>query len=507
MIRLAALGLSHETNTFAGSRTGLTAFEAAGILRGQAIRAEHEDARTTMAGFLAAGRMAGVEVVPLLHTAPTPSGLITDDALARLADELAADLKASGPFDGVLAALHGAAVAESTLDADGYLLRRFREVVGASTPIGAALDLHANVSPAMAEHADILATYRTNPHVDAYERAVEVAQLIARTARGDIHPTMAFEPVPAAINILCQNTASPPMRAVIEDLEAELDDPLVLTASVAEGYPYADVAEMGMSVIVVTDADPGGAAIRARQLAAKVWARRRDFDRQVPGVADALRQAREATSGTLLLLDVGDNIGGGSPGDSVDILAAARELGVRSLMTIVVDPAAAAACAAAGVAGNVRLSIGGKADPLTGPPVVARGTVLALHSGSYEDPGPTHAGIRYFDAGLTAAVALDTGQTVVLSSRPQMPISPVQVTSLGLDPSSFKVIVAKGVHSPLAGYGPLASGVIQVDTLGVTSADLHSLRYTRRRRPLYPFEPNTRYPDQPSSLTRENPGS
>lgn len=496
MIRLAALGLSHETNTFAVGETDLADFEAAGILRGDAIRAEHDGARTTMAGFLAAGQWAGVEVVPLLHVTVTPSGMITDRALATMADRLVGAMEASGPFDGILAALHGAAVAKGTPDVDGYLLRRFREVAGPGTPIGAALDLHANISATMAEHADVLVTYRTNPHVDAYERAVDVARLIAGAARGDIRPTMTFEQVPAAINILCQNTGSPPMDGIIADLETCLDDPGVLTASVAEGYPYADVTEMGMSVIVVTDDDPGGAATSARQLAARVWARRGEFDRRAPGAAEALRQACDDPGGPLLLLDVGDNIGGGSPGDSVDILADALKIGVPSLMTIVVDPESAAACAAAGVAGRVQLSIGGKADPLTGPPVDGRGTVLALHSGRYEDPGPTHAGIRYFNAGLTAAVRLDTGQTVVLCSRAEMPISPVQVTSLDLDPTTFKVIIAKGVHSPLAGYGPLASRVIQVDTPGVTGADLHRLHYMQRRRPLYPFEPDTRYPLQ-----------
>jgi microcystin degradation protein MlrC len=496
VIRLAALGLSHETNTFAVRETDLADFEAAGILRGDAIRADHDGARTTMAGFLAAGQWAGVDVVPLLHVTVTPSGMITDRALATVADQLAGALEASGPFDGILAALHGAAVARGTPDVDGYLLRRFRGVAGPATPIGAALDLHANISGAMAEHADVLVTYRTNPHVDAYERAVDVARLIAGAARGEIRPAMTFEQVPAAINILCQNTGSPPMAGIIEDLETCIGDPCVLTASVAEGYPYADVTEMGMSVIVVTDGDRDGAATRARHLATRVWARRGEFDRRAPGAAEALRQACDDPGGPLLLLDVGDNIGAGSPGDSVDILAEALKVGVPSLLTIVVDPEAAAACAAAGVAGRAQLSIGGRADPLTGPPVGGHGTVLALHSGRYEDPGPTHAGIRYFDAGPTAAVRLDTGQTVVLCSRAEMPISPVQVTSLGLDPANFKVIIAKGVHSPLAGYGPLASRVIQVDTPGVTGADLRRLHYTRRRSPLYPFEPDARYPLQ-----------
>lgn len=498
-MRLAALGLSHEANTFSSIPVDRTVIEAA-TLRGERIRAVHGSARTTMAGFLSVAD-DDVEVVPLAHCTLVPSGAITADALELIADELVAALAGAGPFDGVLAALHGAAVAEGCPDVDGYLLHRFRQVVGPSVPIGVALDLHANVSAAMVACTDVLATYRTNPHIDARERAVEVASLIIRAVRGEVRPVQAYHPVPAVINILCQNTGSAPMSDIMADLETVLARPGVLSATVAEGYPYADVPEMGMSVTVVTDGDADAAASHARFLAEAVWDRRAQFDTVRVSPQEALRRVATSSARPVLLLDVGDNIGGGSPGDSVVLLNAARQAGFADLLTIVADPVSVAACEAAGVGATVALTIGARTDPRTGPPTSASATVLGLHDGRYEDPGPTHGGTRFFDAGRTAVVRLDSGQTVVLTTRVVQPTSAVQLTSLGLDPRRFAAVVAKGVHSPLAGYASYYDEAIWVDTPGVTSARLAEFEYARRRRPLYPFEPDAVLPDPAAVLT------
>jgi microcystin degradation protein MlrC len=485
MVRLAALGLMHEANTFAPSRVDLAAFENDGILRGQQIVDRHVNARTTMAGFLAARSLDSVEVVPLLFTTVTPAGPITADALRTLADRLVAALAEAGPWDGVLAALHGAAVAEDCDDVDGYLLERFRSVVGAGTPIGAALDLHANISPRMAEHADLLVTYRTNPHVDAKERAYEVAQLVAAAARQEVVPTQVLVQVPAVIDILRQNTDASPMREILAALDRTLAVPGVLTASVAEGYPYADVPELGMSVVVVADGNSGLARREADLLAKEILSRRSELTGRAVPVPEAIRRAQDDApgAGPMLLLDVGDNIGAGAPGDSVVLLDAARHLGLRELLCIVDDADAVTRCWQAGVGGRVELRIGARTDPSVGPPLETVGTVRGLSLGRYEDAGATHAGQRHFDSGRTAVVSLDEGQTVVLTSRVVMPSSLAQVTSLGLDPLAFRAIVAKGVHSPLAAYGPIAREVLFVDTPGVTSADLRRFPYRKARLP------------------------
>ena len=65
--------------------------------------------------------------------------------------------------------------------------------------------------------------------------------------------------------------------------------------------------------------------------------------------------------------------------------------------------------------------------------------------------------------------------------------------SVGVRPENFKVVVAKGVVSPRPAYQPIAAQIVLVNTPGVTTSDLSQFEYRRRRRPLYPFEPEATY--------------
>ena len=85
------------------------------------------------------------------------------------------------------------------------------------------------------------------------------------------------------------------------------------------------------------------------------------------------------------------------------------------------------------------------------------------------------------------------GLTVMVTSRRVPPFSLVQLTSCGLDPTSFDLIVAKGVHAPVAAYAPVCRELVRVNTPGVTRADMTRLEYRRRRRPMFPFEPETEW--------------
>src|SRR5260221_6115236 len=114
----------------------MAAFERAGILRGEQIRAQHSDAQTTMAGFLDVHDDQNVVVEPLLFTFPNPRGPIESTAFHELCREMLDQLSRRGPWDGVLLAQHGAAVSEEILNADAYITMRIREVIGPAVPIG-----------------------------------------------------------------------------------------------------------------------------------------------------------------------------------------------------------------------------------------------------------------------------------------------------------------------------------------------------------------------------------
>ncbi|HEX7126973.1 MAG TPA: M81 family metallopeptidase [Thermodesulfobacteriota bacterium] len=493
-MRLAVLGLHHETNTFAPTATTCEDFARAGILRGGEVVRAYRDSHATLAGFFDAAERHGADCVPLLYTTTEPSGTITADAFDRIVGEMLDRLASGGPWDGVLLAQHGAAVAEGYPDADGEIAARVREVVGPAVPIGLALDMHANISRRMIENVTATVVYRTNPHLDPRPRAFECAEIIVRTARGEVHPVQALETPPLVVNIVRQCTDEEPMRSLVRDVESVIDRAGLLSASIAEGYPYADVPEMGMSVLAVADGDPEAAREAARWLAGRAWARRAEMTGAIASPEEALRRAAAAPRGPVVLMDVGDNIGGGSPADSTVLLATARRLGVRGLLQTLYDPEAVAACAAAGVGATVRLRVGAKTDDRHGEPVEVEGRVRLLSDGRYEDPTPTHGGARFFDAGPTAVLETLEDHTLVLTSRRVGNTSREQMYALGIRPETRRVVVAKGVVSPRPAYAPIAAEIILVDTPGVTSADLSRFRYERRRRPLYPFEAEAAYP-------------
>jgi microcystin degradation protein MlrC len=489
-MRLAALGLAHETNTFSSVPASYDKWET---LRGDALRRTHATATTSMAGVLAAGQRLGCEIVPLLFAVTGPIGTITKDAFDRIVGEMMALLKEHGPWDGVLMAQHGAAVSEEFPDADGEIVRRAREVVGPNVPIGVTPDMHANLSQKLIDSSTITVVYATNPHLDAKERAEQCAELIVRTINGEITPVMALEMPPLVVNIVKQYTGEEPMKRIVEGIPEVLARPGMLSASVAEGYPYADVEEMGMAFLAIHDGDPAAARAAARYLADLAWERRADLQGDVLSVTEALQYADAAPEGPIVLMDVGDNIGGGSSADSTHLLAEAKQLGIKRYLQTLFDPESVRSWEAAGVGATVTLAVGGKTDDLHGSPVTVTGTVRVLSDGRYEDPRPTHGGWRFFDGGTMAVLETTDDHTLVLTSRRVGNTSLEQHYSVGVDPARFKVVVAKGVVSPRPAYMRIAKEIILANTPGVTTSDLSFFTYHRRRTPLYPFEPDATY--------------
>jgi microcystin degradation protein MlrC len=487
-MRLALLGLYHETNTFSPVRADRDMFERGGVWRGDQIVEAYGSSSTTNGGFLAGGTEAGAEVVPLLFAFVTPTGPIAADAFDWLVDEMTELLRDRGPWDGVLLNLHGAAVAENFVDADAEIAARVRAVVGSAVPIGTVLDMHANLTQRLLDALTVTLVYQTNPHVDAKQQAIRCAELVVRTIRGEIQPQQAMVAVPLVCNIACQDTSEQPMAVLLAKAREVAARPGILSASVVEGFPYADVPQVGMSSLVVHDGNPAEAQLAADELAATVWAHRRELQATGMTVDQALDIAAADPHGPVVLLDAGDNIGGGSPGDSTVILEAAIRRGQRSLVQVVCDPTAAQQAIEAGVDSTVSLIVGAWQPHSAGQPVPVSGRVRAVSDGRFEEPAPTHGGFRFFDMGPTAVVDTTAGHTLVVSSVPVMSTSCQQLLSVGVTPAAYRVVVAKGVNSPRAGYAQIATRMLVVDTDGVSAMALEKFEYRRRRRPLYPFE-------------------
>jgi microcystin degradation protein MlrC len=185
---------------------------------------------------------------------------------------------------------------------------------------------------------------------------------------------------------------------------------------------------------------------------------------------------------------MGDNVGGGSAADGTVLAHALHRAGDLRAFVSLYDPEAAQACRGAGEGAALSLSMGGKTDDMHGAPLNVEVTVKRLHDGKFPEPHPRHGGRSRYDMGPTAIVETQLGITIQLTSLRTPPFSLCQMSCCGLDAQTFAVIVAKGVHAPVAAYEPVCKTFIRVNTPGSTTADLTPLPFVRRRRPLFPLD-------------------
>ncbi len=493
-MRIAVAGFSHESNTFAVKPTTLADFS---IQRGQALVEYHAPTFHEIAGYIAGSEEYDFDLAPILSANATPSGTVTRAAYETIVGEILDALKqmraGQGKVDGLLLALHGAMVAQDYPQADGETVRRVRELMGPDFPIIVTHDYHGNVPPSIAQDANALIIYKTNPHIDQRERGLQAAELLTRAIRGDVKPVTALVKPPVLFNIAFHNTSLPPMQPIMQAAIAMESEPGILAVSIAAGYQYADVPYMGPSIVVVADGDRELAQRKAQQLADMMWAVRDQLKPDLPNAAAAVRQAMHATQTPVALFDMGDNIGGGSAADSTIILEQLLAQKADGWVVTIWDPASVEACYAAGIGATVLLQVGGKSDAIHGPTLPIAGRVRTLHDGSYEETERRHGGGRYFNQGLTAVVEVNRtgpgkGGLLVLNTLRTPPMSIHQITCVGIVPQQQRILVAKGTVAPRAAYAPVSAQIIQVDTGGACDVNRDPSAFKRAPKHFYEWQ-------------------
>ncbi|VTT99753.1 Uncharacterized protein OS=Singulisphaera acidiphila (strain ATCC BAA-1392 / DSM 18658 / VKM B-2454 / MOB10) GN=Sinac_5999 PE=4 SV=1: DUF1485: MlrC_C [Gemmataceae bacterium] len=485
-MRIAIGGFMHESNTFAPLPADRERFLEGSLTYGSAMVPTWKDAHHEVGGFIGAAGKFGFEAVPLGMAWATPSGPVTDEFFEHFCDALTTGVRIA-KADGVLVALHGAMVTPKYPAADTEIVRRLRGAAGPGKPLAVTLDYHANVCPDLAKYADIVVGYQTYPHVDQRQRGLVAAELLTRAVKKEIAPLTVVAALPLFINLLGQDTSRPPMSELMAKARDAEKRAGVLSVSMMAGFPYADVPDAGATVIAVGDGKREQAQAVADDLAAAMWAVREQLNVPSPDPAAAVTQAIASTNTPVLLIDLGDNIGGGSAGDGTVLLAELLAQHAKRFVVVLHAPAAVAAAKQAGIGGAFEGLVGGAVDRLHGEPVAVKGSVRSLHDGKWVEVEPRHGGRRANDQGHTAVIDLHDGNVLVLNSLRTPPFSLGQLTSLGVDPSAAHTIVVKAAVAYRAAYGPIAGEIIPVDTPGLTAINPARFTYTRIKRPTYPL--------------------
>jgi microcystin degradation protein MlrC len=486
-MRIAIAGFMHESNTFNPQRTDRAAFVAQNLTYGPALLDEWREAHHEVGGYLEALAATGDEPIPIVMAWATPAGPVADEVLEEVTGRIIEQVQQQRP-DGLLLALHGAMVAESFLDADGEVLTRIRRALGPDFPIVATFDLHGNLSQRLIDSCHAAVAYRTCPHVDQRECGRRAAAILHRMLHHGLRPRQALAKPPVIVNIMTHDTSQPPLRAFMDEARALEQKPSIVAVSLLPGFAYADVPQMGPSVVVVADGDAALARREADALAGKLWEARAQLAAALPDAPAAVAQALQSERTPVVLVDTGDNVGGGSSAEGTVLLAELLRQKATDSVICLYAPDEVRQCAAAGIDQEVKLIVGGKVDRLHGEPVAVAGRVRVLHDGVYVEPEVRHGGKRVNRMGLTALVELPGRNLLVLNSQRHPPFSLGQLTCLGIQPPRQRILVVKAAIAYKAAYAPIAGLIIPVDTPGLTAVNPHRFDYRHIRRPMYPLD-------------------
>jgi microcystin degradation protein MlrC len=485
MTRIAVGGFLHETNTFAPTKATYADFVHGGgwpaMAEGTDVLKVMRNINVGLAGFAEAAQAAGWNLVPTISCGASPSAHVTEGAYERIVRVMIDGIKAAGPLDAVYLDLHGAMVTEHLDDGEGEILARVRKVIGKDLPLVVSLDLHANVTPQMVEHADALIAYRTYPHVDMADTGRAAARHLALLLRTRQKFAKAYRQLPFLIPISWQCTNDQPTKSIYQKLAA-LQSDAVPTLSFAPGFPAADFADCGPSVFAYgrTQSDADAAADAVTKL---IIGHEDDFDGRIYTPDEGVRYAMElakTASKPIVIADTQDNPGAGGDSDTTGMLRAlVRNNAQRAAIGVIYDPASAKSAHAAGVGATVMLALGGKSGIPGDAPYQETFVVEQISDGNFVASGPYYGG-RDMDMGPSACLRIGDVRVVVSSHKAQL-ADQSMYRYVGIEPTEQAILVNKSSVHFRADFEPIAETLLICAAPGAMPADTATLPWTRLR--------------------------
>jgi microcystin degradation protein MlrC len=474
-MRIAVARFSHETCTFCPDSTTIEDWE----FYGPPTRDIIDTNRGYIGGFKTMCEEYGdVELVGILSPRGARGGSsgswITEEAFEKYTSGIVNDLKELGPFDGVFLSLHGAMAVSGIPKPEAELVRRVRSAVG-DIPVVVTLDLHANEDHELSDAADAVFIIKRYPHYDTFLQGERAARVMIKTILGAYKPVMATRKPGVITPSVFQGTGVSPAMEIMERARRWENQHPGVYVSVAFGFAYADVPDVGATVMVVTNDDPGFADMIADDMSDYIWRHREVFaGKRLPktreGVAMAVAAARAGKT-PVVIADHSDRTGGSTHILEELILQGAANF---CITTIRDEKAIDEIQAKAKVGERVTIDIGGWIDKFAGNPVRIDGKVEFM--GEYQGRG------------TLVVLLFGDNNRVILTPQLTQVTTPDFFVPLGIDVKNLDIVVLKSRVHFRRGFHEtgLAGAIFEVDAPGWGPADLTVLPYKNIPKDIYP---------------------
>lgn len=484
-MRIFMSGIWHETNTFSSVLTDIESFRRYQYTVGDECEEVYSGTNTEIGGMLAAAHSLKLQMIPGMFCGAVPSGLVTADTLTTILNETIRKIPTDDKIDGLVVALHGAFVSALSEGSDAFYLKEIRKGLPPNIPIVGTLDLHANVSLDLVNQTDLLVSYKTYPHRDMGSCGEFAIKKLAFMLETGERPACAFRKLPFAPPPLVQVTDEEPVSSIMRRVAAAEARKDVWSVSVTWGFPYADIADLGVGVIAYAD-EQHTADFIADDIATEIWNRRYDFDAGLICVESALDEAHTMGAGPSIMVEVADNTGGGAPGDATPVLKSLLERSFAGSVIVIWDPLAVKIACSVGMGGNFIGMVGGKADDLHGSPAYVSGEIIYTGNVNYKRTGNYMTGQKVSLGNV--AVIKSKGVCIALTTEKAMPFDNDHLRVLGIKPEQQRLIVVKSAIAWRPHFRPFSCKEYYLDTKGITASNLSVFSYKNQKRAIYPID-------------------
>ena len=480
MKNILFIGIFHETNCFIKEKTKLKDFE---ILKQKEILDLKNDF-SQISGFLNFCKTKNLNVFSTVNFTATPSGIVESKVFEIFWKKFIKSFNEikKNKFDAIYLSLHGAMVTENIFDVEGELLERLKKIKTLkNVPVFGVFDLHANFTKKMAKLSNGLICYQKNPHTDSYKIAYRAAKIMYDSLNKRSIPKTYYMNAKILWPPSGTSTLKNPMRKLeSEARKYEKINKNILAINVIAGFSYSDVPENGVAFSVVATNFKNVSKIMkalviiASKLKFKGLVKEYDLQKIITKINS------KKFNQPVLLIESADNIGGGSLGNTTDVMRSLISNKVRNSGVIINDPFNVKKLKNRKIGDYCKLIIGDMQNFKKQNQMILKVKLINKTNGKFtlEDKQSHLAASRGEKINMgNCALVQCSGVYILLTSIKTPPFDLGQWRSQGVDPATLTAIGVKAAAAYRQAYDKISRIAFNVKTSGPCQSDLNKIKY------------------------------